>query len=72
MTENHPYPRILNGQGCIYGQHMFADLGQFKTRVDARLKVLEKKLDRLTWALVTMAIGLATTTITLWVQYLSP
>jgi len=82
MTDNE-YPRALNGTGCLFGQHLAgrldecieackADLAQSQATHKERLEKVERKLDRLTWAAVSVAIALATASVTMWIQYLTP
>ena len=55
------YPRVLNGSGCLFGQANREKLNELKTEVAG----VEKKIDRMTWALVSAAIGLMTAAVML-------
>jgi hypothetical protein len=77
MTNDEKYPRWLNGHGCIFGQNLAAkfetwrkDLKEeLKEDYKCRMDKLDKKLDRLTWAAVSVAITLMTASLTLWITY---
>jgi hypothetical protein len=47
------YPRVLDREGCLYGQ----GVGGRVEALDERMDRLEKKIDRLTWSLVSAAVG---------------
>lgn len=53
--------RVLNREGCEYGRRLALEL----ERMDERMDECARKLDRMTWALVTTAIGFATAAIML-------
>lgn len=55
MTEgNNGYPRILDQEGCIFGQHSYE-----------RVKIMNEKLDSLQKTLVALVISLSTASILL-------
>ena len=58
---NDVYPRALNGKGCLYGQ---ANREQIAT-LRGMVREMEKKLDKILWALVGVLITLATTSLLL-------
>mgnify|MGYP001078064856 CR=1 FL=1 len=66
------YPRILNGDGCLYGRHLQLQVNEVKEDYEERMHQVEKKLDRLTWAAVGVMISLMTTSLTLWITHLAP
>lgn len=66
------YPRILNGAGCLFGQHLSTELAELKRSYKERMRAMEKKLDRLTWAAFSVAIALMTASLTLWITHLGP
>lgn len=47
------YPRILNGDGCLYGRHLMERVIEMEKRLDC----FESKLNKILWALVAAAIG---------------
>jgi len=77
MEAEQEYPRYLNGHGCIFGQNLAKNFERWKEELRCELKEdyqkrmdnLEKKMDRLTWALVSVAIALTTTSLTLWITH---
>ena len=66
------YPRILNGDGCLYGQHLSMLIEGVQEDYEERMCKVETKLDRLTWAAVGVMISLMTTSLTLWITHLAP
>ena len=50
------YPRVLDREGCVFGQHLGGEFEELKKRID----VLERKLDRLTTAMVMASITFGT------------
>jgi len=72
VAEEEIYPRILNGDGCLFGQHLAVKLKEVEKDYEARMCKVEKKLDRLTWAAVGVMISLMTTSLTLWITHLAP
>lgn len=71
MTDG-TYPRILNGDGCLYGRHLAQELGELKVGYKERMKCMEKKLDRLAWVGIGLIISLATASLTIWINYIGP
>jgi len=65
---NEVYPRVLDREGCLYGQQVGERLEALGERMDR----LEKKIDRLTWSLVSAAVGFGTAAlmlgVNLWVR----
>jgi len=61
MTDDNGYPRVLDSEGCLYGQSVDKRLAT----LDAKMGTLEKKIDRMTSALVGAAIAFATSAILL-------
>jgi len=73
--DGNGYPRILDRDGCLYGQsHAATSASAIKTlhiRIDnleANMEKLEKKIDRLTWALVGLSLSIATASVTIWLR----
>ena len=62
------YPRVLNGDGCIYGQICSEKV----IEAEERINEIEEKIDKLLWALMGMMISLVTAIITMWVNCLIP
>lgn len=60
------YPRCLDRGGCLYGQH----LSERMDDVDQKVQSIEKKLDRLTTALVGAAITFGTAALMLGINLL--
>jgi len=58
---NDVYPRTLDGKGCLYGQSNREQIGTLQDT----MKEMEKKLDRILWAMVGVLITLATTSLLL-------
>ena len=61
------YPRVLDQEGCLFGQHLTTQLKTVETKVITRLENMEtnmkgikQKLDRMTWALVAASLTLGT------------
>jgi len=52
---------VLNGSGCLYGQHLTERIEEMEGRVER----FEKKLDRILWGLVAAAITLGTSAVML-------
>jgi hypothetical protein len=65
MTDGKQYPRILNGDGCLYGRHVNAELQEFRDSYRKRMCKLEDKLDKVLWALVISAVGFASSAVML-------
>lgn len=62
MPENDDgYPRILDRQGCLYGQEVTRRLEKLEGTVEG----MEAKIDKLIWAVAMAAFGLATSAILL-------
>ena len=59
MTET--YPRVLDQTGCLYGQSTREQLSELRKCVNG----MEKKIDKLTWALVGTAITFGTAAVML-------
>lgn len=63
MEENVPddsYPPVLDdGSGCIFGRTLQSIGNTCHAKHRKRVDGLEKKMDRLTWALVIAAVTLA-------------
>ena len=54
------YPPVLDdGKGCIYGRTLASMVDACQEKYAKRMDVVEKKMDRLTWALVIAAVTLA-------------
>ena len=54
------YPPVLDdGEGCIFGRTSRRDVEACREKYRERMKTLERKLDRMTWALVAAAVALA-------------
>ena len=62
------YPRILNGEGCLYGQECSRKI----IKMEKKIHAIEGKLDKILWALVGVMISLATASITIWISCLMP
>lgn len=62
------YPRVLDREGCLFGQQAARTV----EALDERMDRLEKKIDRMSWALVSAAIGFGTAAlmlgVNLWVR----
>lgn len=68
MTENdNGYPRVLDRQGCLYGQGVTRRLRE----LEGTMKGMETKLDRLILAVTVAAIGLAASAVLLAVNLLT-
>jgi hypothetical protein len=61
MADDNGYPRVLDKTGCIYGQHISERVDE----VDEKVKGIEKKIDKLTAALVGAAITFGTAAVML-------
>jgi len=80
MNEAESYPRVLNGEGCLFGRSLARRFDVWKESLKtelkedyrARMDKIEGKLDRLPWAAVSVAIALMTTSLTLWITHLTP
>lgn len=55
------YPRILDGEGCIYGRNIQQRIREMENRMER----FENKLDKLLWALVGAAITFGTAAVML-------
>lgn len=66
------YPRILNGEGCLFGQHLKGEVAAIRESQKERMDRVEKKLDRLTWTAAVLALSLLTASLTAWITYLGP
>ncbi len=65
MSESETtYPRVLNGNGCIYGRGVKEDVDSVKLEVNG----LSNKLDKILWALVAAAVSLSTASVLLWIN----
>ena len=54
------YPPVLDdGKGCIFGRTARARVDACQEKYRERTKMLERKVDRMTWALVIAAVTLA-------------
>ena len=60
-TQNGLNWRTLNREGCELGRGLTRQVEQ----MDETMKTIQLKLDRLTWALVTAAIGFGTAAVML-------
>lgn len=66
--DDNGYPRVLDRAGCLYGQR----LEERMDKVEQLHDELKGKIDRMTWALVSAAVGLGTAAVmlalNLWVR----
>ena len=60
---NRAYPVVLNGAGCLFGQRLEKALEREKVERRQEITELQKKMDKVLWALVSLAISLASATI---------
>lgn len=65
--DDNGYPRVLDKTGCIYGQHVSGRMDE----VDEKVKGIEKKIDKLTSALVGAAITFGTAALMLGLNLLT-
>lgn len=63
-ADDNGYPRILDKQGCIFGQHVAEEVDDVKEKV----KGIERKIDRLTWVLATAAVSFGLLALSLWLK----
>jgi len=68
---NGKYPPVLDGAGCLFGQRLEKALEKETVERHTQMEKLEKKLDRITWALVSLAVSLASATIVLLMTWLA-
>ena len=61
------YPRILDRQGCLYGQEVTRRLKKLEETVEG----MEAKIDKLILAVTMAAVGLATSAVLLAVNLLA-
>ena len=54
--DGNGYPRVLDREGCVFGKHLAGEYEEMKKRMD----VIERKLDRLTTAMVGASITFTT------------
>ena len=58
--DDDSYPPVLDdGKGCIFGRTSRRDVEACREKYRERTKMLERKVDRVTWALVIAALTLA-------------
>ena len=72
MSEEEHYPRVLNGHGCLFGRSLGKRFEEWREEQARRMKNVEKKLDRLTWAAVGVMISLVTASLTMLLTYFAP
>jgi len=83
MSNEQSYPRVLNGQGCLFGRHLREDLAKCEALFTEqlakcqeghkeRIDDMEQKLDKILWALVLAAIGFGGSAVLLGVNLATP
>lgn len=73
MTENiEEYPRSLNGHGCIYGRTIRSDLDELKIETRKKMGDMNKKLDKILWAMTGVLIALTTSSIMITISLVTP
>jgi len=62
------YPRILNGDGCLYGRHLHERVLEMEHRMDC----FESKLNKILWALVSFTVALGSSALLLGLNLVVP
>ena len=58
--EDHKYPAVVDdGKGCIFGRTSRSRADTCGEKMRDQVKAVERKVDRMTWALVIAAVALA-------------
>lgn len=68
MAGDEEYPRILNGTGCLFGQHLHERV----LEMEHRLECFESKLNKILWALVSFTVALASSALLLGLNLVVP
>jgi len=68
QPQGNIYPRVLNGDGCLYGQH----LGERIVDLEKRMDCFESKLNKILWALVSFTVALGSSAMLLGLNLVVP